>query len=170
LLALGDTSLLLGALSLPLGFLALIGLGVGAVAWAPAPRDLKRMEARLMDPGGLSATAPGRARARAGVALSIYAAALWVCFLVRISSAGDRRTAGQALARQVFLADSGRRQDLFVGRTGGAAGPRGRRSTLVRRPAGQFGHDDVAFRIVRPVLPFPPGHRHPADPNRLRLR
>jgi hypothetical protein len=85
LLALGDASLLLGVLSLPLGFLALTGLGLGAAAWALASSDLKRMEARLMDPGGLSGTALGRARARAGVALSIYAAALWVCFLAVVT-------------------------------------------------------------------------------------
>ena len=84
LLALGDASLLLGALSLGLGFLAVIGLFLGAVAWAQASRDLGWMRAGVMDPAGLSGTALGRARARAGVALSIYAAALWGGFLALV--------------------------------------------------------------------------------------
>jgi hypothetical protein len=85
LLALGDASLLLGALSLPLGFLAVAGLGLGAAAWALASRDLKRMDARLMDPDGRPATALGRARARFGVALSFYAAALWGWLLILLT-------------------------------------------------------------------------------------
>jgi hypothetical protein len=85
LLALGDASLLLGVLSLPLGFLALMGLGLGTAAWALASRDLRRMRTRVMDPGGLADTVLGRARARAGLTLSIYAAALWTCFLVLVS-------------------------------------------------------------------------------------
>ena len=85
LLTLGDASLLLGALSLPLGFLALMGLGLGVAAWALASRDLRRMQARVMDPGGLSGTALGRTRARAGVALSIFAAVLWGWFLVLVT-------------------------------------------------------------------------------------
>ena len=85
LLALGDASLLLGALSLPLGFLAVTGLCLGAAAWALASRDLRRMRARAMDPAGLSGTALGRGRARAGVALSLYAAALWGWFLLVVT-------------------------------------------------------------------------------------
>jgi hypothetical protein len=85
LLALGDASLLLGALSLGLGFLAVPCLCLGAAAWALASRDLRRMRARLMDPGGLSGTTLGRARARAGVALSIFAAVLWGWFLVLVT-------------------------------------------------------------------------------------
>src|SRR6516165_8700120 len=54
LLAVADTSLLLGALSLPLGFSALMGLGLGVAGWALASRDLKRMRARVMDPAGRS--------------------------------------------------------------------------------------------------------------------
>jgi hypothetical protein len=85
LLALGDASLLLGALSLPLGFPAVAGAGLGAAAWALASRDLKRMQARLMDPDGLSGTALARNRALLGLILSLYALALWACFLVRVS-------------------------------------------------------------------------------------
>ena len=85
LLTLGDASLLLGALSLVLGFLAVMGLCLGAVVWALASHDLKRMRARVMDPRGLSGTALGRARARAGMALSVYAAVLWGCFLILVA-------------------------------------------------------------------------------------
>ena len=83
LLAVADTSLLLGALSLPLGFSALMGLGLGAAAWALAVRDLRRMRARVMDPAGRSRTA--RARARAGVAFSLYAVVLWGWFLLLVT-------------------------------------------------------------------------------------
>ena len=85
LLAAGDTSLLLGALSLVLAFPALLGLGLGAAAWALASRDLRQMRARVMDPAGLSDTALGRARARAGVALSLYAGVLWGWFLLLVT-------------------------------------------------------------------------------------
>jgi hypothetical protein len=85
LLALGDASLLLGALSLPLGFLAVTGLCLGTAVWALASRDLKRMEARLMDPGGLSGTALGRTRARVGVVLSLYALGVWGWFLALVA-------------------------------------------------------------------------------------
>jgi hypothetical protein len=85
LLALGDASLPLGALSLVLRFLAVTGLCLGAAVWALASRDLRRMQARLMDPGGLSGTALGRVRARAGVALSLYAALLWGWFLLVVT-------------------------------------------------------------------------------------
>jgi hypothetical protein len=83
LLAVADTSLLLGVLALPLGFSALMGLGLGAAAWALAVRDLRRMRARVMDPAGRSRTA--RARARAGVAFSLYAVVLWGWFLLLVT-------------------------------------------------------------------------------------
>ena len=83
LLAVADTSLLLGALSLALGFLAVTGLCVGAAAWALAARDLRWMRARVMDPAGRSRTA--RARARAGVAFSLYAVVLWGWFLLLVT-------------------------------------------------------------------------------------
>jgi hypothetical protein len=85
LLALGDASLLLGALSLALGFLAVTGLCVGAAAWALAARDLRWMRARVMDPAGRSRTARARARAGAGVALSLYAVVLWGWFLLLVT-------------------------------------------------------------------------------------
>jgi hypothetical protein len=81
LLLLGDVSLLLGALSLCLGFLALAAIACGAVAWGLACHDLRRMRARLMDPGGLAATGRARGRALAGAALGLYGAILWVCLL-----------------------------------------------------------------------------------------
>jgi hypothetical protein len=79
--ALADASLLLGALSLCLGFLALAAFACGAVAWGLACHDLRRMRARLMDPGGLAATRCARARALAGAALGLYGALLWAGFL-----------------------------------------------------------------------------------------
>jgi hypothetical protein len=85
LLALADASLLLGALSLGLGGLAAVAGSLGVVAWVLASHDLRRMRARLMDPGGRANTALGRGRARAGVALSIYAAALWGWLLVLVT-------------------------------------------------------------------------------------
>ena len=84
-LKLADASLLLGAFALCLGFVAGLAMAFGAAAWALASRDLRRMQARLMDPGGLSGTALGRVRARAGVALSLYAALLWGWFLLVVT-------------------------------------------------------------------------------------
>ena len=81
LLLLGDVSLLLGALSLCLGFLALAAIACGAVAWGLACHDLRRMRARLMDPGGLADTGRARGRALAGAALGLYGAVLWACLL-----------------------------------------------------------------------------------------
>jgi hypothetical protein len=80
-LALADASLLLGALSLCLGFPALAAFACGAVAWGLACRDLRRMVARQMDPGGLAATRRARGRALAGAALGLYGALLWAWFL-----------------------------------------------------------------------------------------
>ena len=87
LLALADASLLLGALSLCLGFLALMGLALGLAAWVMASHDLGRMRAGSMDPGGRAATTRGRARARAGAALSLYGAVLWGWLLAVIARA-----------------------------------------------------------------------------------
>jgi hypothetical protein len=84
---LGDGGLLLGALSLCLGFLAPLGLGLGLAAWVLSSYDLRRMRARLLDPDGLAATAYGRRRARAGVALSLYGAIMWGWFLAVITRA-----------------------------------------------------------------------------------
>ena len=84
LLALADASLLLGALSLCLGFLALAAVACGAAAWGLSWRDLGRMRARRMDPGGLAAARRARARALAGAALGLYGALLWACFLARL--------------------------------------------------------------------------------------
>ena len=84
LLALGDASLLLGTLSLCLGFPALTAFACGAVAWGLARHDLGRMGAWLMDPGGLAVTRRARARALAGAALGLYGGLLWVCFLTRL--------------------------------------------------------------------------------------
>ncbi len=84
LLALADASLLLGILSLCLGFPALAAFACGAVAWGLARHDLGRMGARLMDPSGLAATRCARARALAGAALGLYGALLWACFLARL--------------------------------------------------------------------------------------
>ena len=80
-MALADASLLLGTLSLCLGFAALAGFACGAVAWGLARHDFGRMGARLMDPGGLAATGRARGRALAGAALGLYGAILWVCLL-----------------------------------------------------------------------------------------
>jgi hypothetical protein len=84
-LALADASLLLSALSLCLGFLAVMALALGVAAWVLASHDLGRMRAGVMDPGGLGATALGRCRARAGVALGLYSAALWGWFLALLT-------------------------------------------------------------------------------------
>jgi hypothetical protein len=84
---LGDASLLLGALSLCLGFLAPLGLGLGLAAWVLSSYDLRRMRARLLDTDGLAATAYGRRRSRAGVALSLYGAIMWGWFLAVITRA-----------------------------------------------------------------------------------
>jgi hypothetical protein len=83
-LALADASLLLGALSLCLGFPALAAFACGAAAWGLARHDSGRMRARLMDPGGLAATRRARARALAGAALGLYGALLWAWFLARL--------------------------------------------------------------------------------------
>jgi hypothetical protein len=85
LLALGDAGRFLGALSLCLGLLAVTGLALSVAAWVLTSRDLRRMRARVMDPGGLAETARARARARAGVVLSLYGAALWGWLLVLIT-------------------------------------------------------------------------------------
>jgi hypothetical protein len=85
LLRLADASLLLGVLSLPLGFLALLALAYGVVAWWLAMHDLQRMRFRLMDPAGRGATRRARARALAGMALGVYAALLWMWFLSLIT-------------------------------------------------------------------------------------
>jgi len=81
LLALADASLLLGALSLCLGFLALAALACGGAAWGLSSHDLGRMQARQMDPAGLATTRRARARALAGAALGLYGALLWAGFL-----------------------------------------------------------------------------------------
>jgi hypothetical protein len=83
-LVLADVSLLLGALSLCLGFLALAAFACGAVAWGVSCHDLRQMRARRIDPGGLAATRRARARALAGAALGLYGALLWAGFLVRV--------------------------------------------------------------------------------------
>jgi hypothetical protein len=85
LLSLADASLLLGALSLCLGLPALAAIACGAVAWALACHDLRRMRPGLMDPGGVRTTGNARSRAFAGAALGLYAAILWACFLARIT-------------------------------------------------------------------------------------
>ena len=85
LLALADASLLLGALSLCLGFLALMGLALGLAAWVMASHDLGRMRAWSMDPSGQAAAIRGRTRARAGAALSLYGAVLWGWLLAVIA-------------------------------------------------------------------------------------
>jgi hypothetical protein len=82
---LADTSLLLGVLSLPLGFLALTALACGVVAWWLAIHDLQRMRSGLMDPAGSEPTRLARTRALAGMALGVYAALLWMCFLSRVA-------------------------------------------------------------------------------------
>jgi hypothetical protein len=82
LLSLADASLLLGALSLCLGFPALPALALGVAAWGLSWHDLRRMGARQMDPGGLVITGRAHARALAGVALGLYGAILWVWFLI----------------------------------------------------------------------------------------
>jgi hypothetical protein len=61
-----------------------MGLALGVASWALAAHDLRRMRSRVMDPAGRDATACGRGRARAGVALSLYAAALWGCLLALV--------------------------------------------------------------------------------------
>jgi hypothetical protein len=81
LLALASASLLLGALSLCLGFLAPAAFACGAAACGLAYHDLGRMRAGLMDPAGLAATRRARARALAGAALGLYGAFLWAWFL-----------------------------------------------------------------------------------------
>jgi hypothetical protein len=80
-LALADASLLLGVLSLCLGFLALMAVALGAWAWVLASHELRRMRAGLVDPSGLGLTTLGRCRTRAGVALGLYGATLWGWFL-----------------------------------------------------------------------------------------
>ena len=84
-LKLADAGLLLGALSLCLGFAALLALACGAAAWVLASRDLRRMRSGLMDPRGQADTARGRTRARAGLALGLYAAIVWGWFLAVIT-------------------------------------------------------------------------------------
>ena len=85
LAALADASLLLGTLSLCLGFLALTGLALGLAAWVMASHDLGQMRSGLMDRRGQAATTRGRARARAGAALSLYGAVLWGWLLAVIA-------------------------------------------------------------------------------------
>jgi hypothetical protein len=82
---LADASLLLGTMSLCLGFPALAALACGAVAWGLSCHDLKLMKARLMDPGGQETTCRARSRALAGAALGLYGAAIWTAFLVIVS-------------------------------------------------------------------------------------
>jgi hypothetical protein len=84
-LKLADASLLLGAFALCLGFVAGLALACGAAAWVLASRDLGRMRSGLMDPRGQADTARGRTRARAGLALGLYAAVLWGWFLAVIT-------------------------------------------------------------------------------------
>ena len=84
-LKLADAGLLLGALALCLGFVALLALALGAAAWVLASRDLRRMRSGLMDPRGRADTARGRTRGRAGLALGLYAAVLWGWFLAVIT-------------------------------------------------------------------------------------
>jgi hypothetical protein len=84
-LALADVSLLLGILSLCLGFLALMAVALGAWAWVLASHELRRMRSGLADPSGLGPTTLGRSRARAAVALGLYGATLWGWFLARVT-------------------------------------------------------------------------------------
>jgi hypothetical protein len=88
LLALADAALLVGALSLALGFLAPLGLALGVTAWGLSSHDLGRMRAGLMDPAGQEAAARARTRAVAGVTLSLYAAALWGWLLALMTRGG----------------------------------------------------------------------------------
>jgi hypothetical protein len=84
-LALADASLLMGILSLCLGFLALMAVALGAWAWVLASHERRRMRAGLADPGGLGPTTLGHCRARAGVALGLYGATLWGWFLAVVT-------------------------------------------------------------------------------------
>jgi hypothetical protein len=84
-LKLADASLLLGAFALCLGFVAGLALACGVAAWGLASRDLGRMRSGLMDPRGQADTARGRTRARAGLALGLYAAVVWGWFLAVIT-------------------------------------------------------------------------------------
>jgi hypothetical protein len=79
---LADASLLLGALSLCMGFPALPALALGLAAWGLSWHDLRQMRVRQMDPGGLVITGRAYARALAGAALGLYGATLWVWLLI----------------------------------------------------------------------------------------
>jgi hypothetical protein len=85
LLSLGNASLLLGALSLCLGFLAVPAVVCGVAAWGLSWHDLRRMRGRLMDPGGQVATRRAWGRAVAAVALGLYGALLWGWFLALVT-------------------------------------------------------------------------------------
>ena len=84
LLSLADTALLLGALSLCLGFPSLMALILGVAAWVVSCRDQRMMRNRLMDSDGWITTGTARSRALAGAFLGLYGATLWVCFLAVI--------------------------------------------------------------------------------------
>jgi hypothetical protein len=84
LLSLADTALLLGALSLCLGFPSLMALILGVAAWVVSCHDQRMMRNRLMDSDGWITTGTARSRALAGAFLGLYGATLWVCFLAVI--------------------------------------------------------------------------------------
>ena len=81
LLSLADAALLLGALSVCLGFPALLALFLGVIAWVASCQDKKHMLARQMDPNGRTLTGLARRRASAGVVLGLFGAILWLCLL-----------------------------------------------------------------------------------------
>jgi hypothetical protein len=71
--ALGLTSLVLSALGVALVIPALLALPLGLAVWAAARRDLRRMNAGAMDPGGRDATTAGRDYGALGALLSLLA-------------------------------------------------------------------------------------------------
>ena len=71
--ALGLTSLVLAALGVALVIPALVALPLGVAVWAAARRDLRRMAAGAMDPGGRDATTAGRDYGALGALLSLLA-------------------------------------------------------------------------------------------------
>jgi hypothetical protein len=94
----GLTSYVCGLLSLVLVFPGVIGVLLGIVVWGVARRDLSRMRAGFMDPGGKRPASFAAKCAVAGVVLSLLSAVcfgtLWLVF--EDCRSGDSAAGAQA--------------------------------------------------------------------------
>src|SRR5262249_14402623 len=81
---LAKISVVCGLLSFALLAPAVLGLSCGVAALVLAKRDLRRMQAGLMDPRGRNGTLAARDRAIVGIVLCLIASWVWLYLVCRV--------------------------------------------------------------------------------------